>query len=97
MKHKKHVFATPTAEEGVFVSKIFQIPHFRQNIEQRKLLKGGRNADPFVIARAHAIGGVVVTMERRKPNSAGIPAIGDHFAIKCVSLEEFMELKKWQF
>jgi hypothetical protein len=28
------------------------VRHFQQNIEQQKLLKGGKNAEPFVIARA---------------------------------------------
>lgn len=46
------VFATPTTHEALFVAQIFAVPHFQQNIERQKLLRGGRNADPFVIARA---------------------------------------------
>src|SRR3546814_12442076 len=46
------VFHIPTAAEGTFVAGIYAVPHFQQNIEQKKLLKGGRNADPFVIAKA---------------------------------------------
>ncbi len=45
------LFASPTAAEGAFVVRIFSVPHFQQNIEQRKILRGGKNADPFVIAR----------------------------------------------
>src|SRR3546814_17491544 len=38
------VFHIPTAAEGTFVAGIYAVPHFQQNIEQKKLLKGGRNA-----------------------------------------------------
>src|SRR3546814_19635023 len=46
------VFHIPTAAEGTFVAGLYAVPHFQQNIEQKKLLKGGRNAAPFVIAKA---------------------------------------------
>ena len=49
---KNPVFATPTPAEGAFVAKIYAVAHFQQNIEQKKLLRGGKVADPFVIARA---------------------------------------------
>jgi hypothetical protein len=90
-------FQVPTAPEGAFVGQIYGVQHFQQNIEQRKLLRGGRNADPFVIARASIDGRAVVTMEEFKPNSAKIPNICDHFGIDCLSLEEFMEREGWQF
>ena len=51
-KENRALFATPTAEEGAFVAQIYAVPHFQQNIEQKKLLRGGRVADPlFVIAQ----------------------------------------------
>ena len=60
-------------------------------------LKGGKNADPFVIAKAAVIGGTVVTMESEKPNSAKIPNICKHFEVPCVTLEAFMENEGWEF
>src|ERR1700704_4609637 len=48
----RHLSATPTAVEGACVTRIYAVSHFPQNIEQQKILKGGRNADPFVIAKA---------------------------------------------
>ncbi len=48
------------------VAEIYSIQHFQQNIEQQKLLKGGRNADPFVIAKAVVDRRTVVTMETLK-------------------------------
>ena len=41
------VFEIPTPDEAAFVTEIYRVPHFQQNIEAQKLLKGGRVADPF--------------------------------------------------
>jgi hypothetical protein len=90
-------FHIPGAAEGAFVGRIYGVVHFRQNIEQRKLLSGGRNADPFVIAKAASEGRGVVTMEEFKPNGAKIPNICRHFEVECLSLEEFMEREGWEF
>lgn len=96
---KEHgdVFTVPTADEGAFVRKIFGVAHFRQIVEQAKLLRGGRNADPFVIAKAAVVDGTVVTLESLKPNAARIPNICAHFEVGCMSLEEFMEAEDWRF
>jgi Domain of unknown function (DUF4411) len=95
--HQDDLFATPTAAEGAFVVKIYAVPHFQQNLEQQKLLKGGLNADPFVIARAAVEQRTVVTMEKLKPHAAKIPNICQHFGVACMTLEEFMEAENWQF
>jgi hypothetical protein len=60
-KQHADLFSTPTAAEGAFVARIYSLPHFQQNIEQQKLLKGGKNADPFVIAKAAVEDRAVVT------------------------------------
>jgi len=91
------LFATPMAAEGGFVAKLYAVSHFQQNIEQQKLLKGGLNADPFVIARAAVEERTVVTMEKLKPHAAKIPNICQHFGIGFMTLEEFMEAENWQF
>lgn len=91
------LFPAPTAQEGAFVAQIFAVGHFQQNIEKQKLLKGGRNADPFVIARAAIVGCPVVTMELLRPNAVKIPNICQHFQIEYLSLEQFMERENWQF
>ena len=96
-KNNRGLFATPTAEEGAFVARIYAVQHFQQNIEQKKLLRGGKVADPFVIARAACEKKTVVTTELRKPNSVKIPNICEHFGVNCVTLEEFMEVEKWSF
>ena len=97
VENNKDVFTTPTAAEGAFVGQIYSVPHFQQNIEQKKLLKGGKNADPFLIAKAAVIGGTVVTMETEPPNAARVPNICRHFGVPCMTLEEFMEAEGWRF
>lgn len=94
---QRDLFPTPNAAEAAFVGQIFAVPHFLQIIERKKLLKGGLNADPFIIARAHVTGGTVVTLEGEPPNGAKIPNICRHFGIPCVSLEGFMEEEDWTF
>lgn len=91
------LFTTPTAEEGAFVTRIYATPHFQQNIEQKKIWKGGKNADPFVIAKAAVSGYTVVTEESLKSNAAKIPNICKHFGIQCITLEQFMEKENWKF
>lgn len=94
---KKHLFPPPTAAEAQFVAEIFQVKHFQQIISQKTLYKGGRNADPFIIARAATLGATVVTMEGKPKDGARIPNICEYFGIPCVSLEGFMKLENWRF
>ncbi len=91
------LFTVPNPEEGAFVARIYAVQHFQQNIERQKMLKGGRNADPFVIAKAAVTERTVVTMEKRQPNAVKIPNICDHFGVPCMTLEDFMETEGWEF
>lgn len=91
------LFPAPTAAEGAFVAQVYRIPQFQQNIELQKILRGGLNADAFVIARAAVGGAAVVTMEIFRPNAARIPNICQHFNVPCLTLEQFMEREGWEF
>jgi hypothetical protein len=91
------LFATPDAKEASFVGRIYLVAHFQSNIEKQKLIQGGRNADAFIVARAFATGGTVVTMERFKENAARIPNICAHFNVPWLDLEGFMEKEGWVF
>lgn len=93
----RDVFAMPTAEEGAFISRIYRNSHFQQNIELQKLLKGGKNADPFIIAKAAVSEMSVVTMEVLRQNAAKIPNICEHFDVPWMTLEGFMEAEGWEF
>jgi Domain of unknown function (DUF4411) len=96
-KQHQELFTVPTAAEGAFVAQIYAVERFQQNIEQQKILKGGKNADAFVVAKAAVAGGTVVTMELLKPNAVRIPNVCSYFKVPCLSLEEFMEKEGWQF
>ena len=91
------LFVIPDAREGAFVAGIYAVRHFQSNIEKQKILRGGRNADPFLIARAASVGATVLTMEQHKPNAAKIPNICTHFKIPCLDLRGFMEKEDWVF
>ena len=95
---RKHIFTMPTPEELQFVAQIFRVNHFHTLIGEQQRLKGTPVADPFVIACAKVRNGTVVTEERKKPNSAKIPNVCEHFNdIPCITLEEFMRQQSWNF
>jgi len=96
-KDHPNVFHLPTPDEASFVTEIYRVGHFRQNIEAQKVLKGGLVADPFVIAKAKIEGKTVVTTEKFKPNAVKIPNICQHFGIRCLTPQEFMEAEGWTF
>lgn len=91
------LFTTPDAKEATFVAGIYKVTHFQANIERQKILRGGRNADPFLIARAAAVGGTLVTMEQFKDNGVKIPNICRHFGVPCLDLRGFMAAEGWVF
>ena len=97
VKRNKRVFSTPTVAEAEFVREIYSVKHFLQNIELKKIQKGGLNADPFVIAKAAVNDAIVVTLETERPKAVGIPNICKHFGIECFNLENFMEAEDWEF
>jgi Domain of unknown function (DUF4411) len=96
-KDYHELFQAPTAVEGEYVAKIFAVGHMQQNIEMQKLLRGGKNADPFVVAKGAIENRAVVTMEKFKDNATKIPNICKHFGVPCLTLEEFMEKEGWSF
>lgn len=96
-KNHKKVFQEPSAEEALFLLEIFKIRNFQQALEQKKRLRGGAFADPFVIAKAKILNCTVVTEEKLKPNAAKIPNICKHFKVDCINLESFMEKEGWKF
>jgi Domain of unknown function (DUF4411) len=96
-KSNKKIFKEPSVEEAYFLSEIFKVEHFQQSLEQKKLLKGGFFADPFVIASAKINSAIVVTQEKSKINGTKIPNICDKFGVQCTNLEGFMEMEKWEF
>ena len=72
------LFKMPNAEEGAFVARIYAVQHFQQNIERQKMLKGGRNADPFVIAKAGMVGWSACSQDRNSAHlwEVSVSALG---------------------
>lgn len=96
-KHNVDFFEDPTVEELAFVTEIYSIPHFQQNLDRKKLLQGGYFADPFIIAKARLKKAVVVTEESCPKNGSRIPNICDHFNIKRKNLQQFLVQENWRF
>jgi len=90
-------FADPTIEELSFVTEIYSVRHFQQNLDVKKILSGGYFADPFIIAKAWIEKGTVVTEEDYKEHGAKIPNICEHFKIPCLKLEGFLTKEDWKF
>jgi len=66
-------FANPTNDELKFITQIYSVKHFQQNVEKKKLLGGKPVADPFIIAKAKINNAIVVTEEEEKPHASKIP------------------------
>ena len=94
---RKDLFPAPTPTEALEVNGIFAIPHFQNLIGSKNLQRGGRSADPFVIARAKLLGATVVTTEKWKPNAAKIPNVCDHFHVDYCDVRGFMNREGWEF
>lgn len=96
-KSNKDFFHQPSPEEFDFIAEIFKVKHFQAIIRKKELMKGIPVADPFLIAKAKSLNGIVVTQEFKKPNAAQIPNVCENFNIGCLNLEEFMEKEDWTF
>ena len=96
-KIHRDFFLQPASDELGFVSEIFKVTHFQTLIKKKERLQGNPVADPFVIAKAKALEGCVVTQEKLKDNAAKIPNVCEHFNIPCIDLEGFMEKENWKF
>ncbi|NQS98735.1 MAG: DUF4411 family protein [candidate division Zixibacteria bacterium] len=93
----KGIFLVPIEQELKFIREIFERQHFRQIIKAKDILNGKPVADPFVIAKAKAVNGIVVTEEVWKKNAAKIPNICSHYDIEYTNLEGFMTREGWEF
>ena len=51
IKCNNEFFLNPTPDELGFITQIYSISHFQQNLDKKKILQGGYFADPLVIAK----------------------------------------------
>ena len=96
-KGSDEIFPIPTRDVGNVVSEIFRVRNFQNNVEQKKILKGGHVADAFVVATAVSLERSVVTLESYKEHGAKVPNMCKHFGVPCYNLEKFMEKERWKF
>ena len=90
-------FQVPSVEELTFISQVYAIPRFQQNLSSQKILEGGDCADPFIVAKAKVHEAIVVTQETKPKGGARIPNICEHFHIPCLNLEGFLTQEDWKF
>ena len=90
------LFPMVTGEELEFLQRIYEVPQFR-HVVPLDVRDQNLPADPFLIARADFLDGMVVTQERESGAKVRIPFICRHFDIPCGSLDSFMEAEKWIF
>jgi hypothetical protein len=90
-------FSNPTNEELEFITKIYSVRHFQQNIGKKMLYKGTPVADPFLVAKAKINNSNIVTQEKYKANSSSIPNICKHFEVDYLDLEGFLIAENWEF
>ena len=97
MNRNEHFFPQPEVEELDFISDIYKVRHFENNLSRKKRMRGGPFADPFVIAKAKCQNAVVVTEEKFRERGTSIPNICKHFNIKFTNLEGLMANENWVF
>lgn len=95
-RHEK-LFPTPSEDEMEKAREILSVPHFQQLISKKDRLRPKPAADPWIIARAAAIDGCVVTEEAHKPHSAKIPNVCDHFGVDWCNVEDMLRQEGWRF
>lgn len=96
-KTNRNFFHDPTVEELEFITQIYIVRHFQNNLGKKQLLHGGPFADPFIIAKARVENATVVTQEQFAENAAKIPNICKHFEIVCLDLQGFLKRENWVF
>ncbi len=90
------LFPRITENESLFLRRIFDEPRFR-HVVPTDIRDTDAPADPYLIARAKTIDGMVITQERERGNRVRIPSICNHFDIKCGMLDDLMEIEDWSF
>ena len=106
IKKNKHIFTRPTKADEKYVAELLAC----DDGSGLRISKKGKPrddfflADPWLIAKAYAIKGTVVTEETREPeftkligSYSKIPDVCDNREIPCINLEKFMSEKKWVF
>lgn len=88
--HKK-MFKNPDDRESIIIRELLLKPKMRETIHQKNILENRPSADVYIVAKAKALNGIVVTSEKAKPNSAQLPNLCEELGVPCISYDDFME------
>ncbi len=89
VKQYRKSFKKPTNEEASLVSDIYSIRNLQNGVSHKNILLGRPVADAFLVAKACAVGGIVVSREVYKENAAKIPNICELLDVPYIGEEEF--------
>ena len=92
LKNNKDMFLSPTSDESRIIRSLFEKSKMRESIRTRNILENRPSADPYIAAKAKAVGGIVVTTEKYKSNSAQLPNICEALGVESISYDDFMEI-----
>lgn len=97
IEKNKKIFKKPNEREMNIVSQILGMNKFRGLVKEKNIWEGKPSADPFIVASAKIRNGCVVTEEKYKPNAAKIPNACEHFSVKCINMNEYMQREKMKY
>ena len=92
LKKNKNMFLAPTDDESRILRELFEKPKMRESIHTRNILNNRPAADPYIVAKAKSIGGIVVTAETYKAHSAQLPNLCEELGVACISYDDFMAI-----
>ena len=96
---RRQIFSPLDNQESQVLPQV--LGHYSSDIIADKFYNPSANfADPYLIAKAKAKNGVVVTEERSRTknnNDGKIPTICRLCSVKCINAEDFMHTQKWKF
>ena len=93
---RRQIFLPPDEQDSPVLTQVLE--HYPSHILEDKFYNPSENfADPYLIAKAKAKNGVVVTEERsraKNSNDGKIPTICQLFSVECINAEDFMRAQK---
>jgi len=89
---RKEMFKNPDDRESIIISQLLLDPKMRETVHQKNILENRPSADIYIVAKGKSLGGIVVTKEKYRPNSAQLPNICKESGVECITYDDFMEI-----
>lgn len=97
VKAHRFAFRKPDAQELEIVADIFKHAQFIGLVRATHIKRGLPVADPFLIAAAKVHDGILVTQESHKKSAARIPTICEYYDVKCINVEQLLEMEGLEY